>query len=246
MTAETAPRARATGPAPGIVRASGILHEIARHDAQTISGLAANLRLAKSTTTDVCGALVDHQLLTRDAAGAYHLGALVDRLAASWVGGGSALRRFARVCDAEPGLAGDTVSLSVPTGTSVVCVAVRLGTRPLAQTPRPGTRAPLETSPAGRALLAAVPAPALAGLLRAAAAFDGEDPDALVERVALLAAATPPPGGALAVGATRAGGWVVVRAHLPDGSPGDHVDRARACVARVAGVLTSEALDSPS
>lgn len=246
MTAETTPRARATGPAPGIARASGILHEIARHDGQTVSGLAANLRLAKSTTADVCGALVDHQLLTRDAAGAYHLGALVDRLAASWVGGGSTLRRFARVCDAEPGLAGDTVSLWVPTGTSVLCVAVRLGTRPLAQTPRPGTRAPLETSPAGLALLAGVPAPALEALLRATASFDGEDPDALLDRVRRLAATTPAPAGALAAGTTRAGRWVVVQAHLPDGSPAEHVERARASVARVGGVLASEALDSPS
>ena len=82
----SAPPVRRRPSVPGVARAAAILTEIARNDGQAISSLAGNVGLAKSTTSDVTGTLVEQQLLTRDTAGQFHLGSRIDRLASSWGG----------------------------------------------------------------------------------------------------------------------------------------------------------------
>lgn len=226
---------------PGIVRASAILREVARRDGQIGSGIAANLNLAKSTTADVCAALVEHQLLTRDSLGAYHLGAVVDRLASTWVGGGTALRRFARVCDEESGLAGVTMAMYVPVGESVMCMAVRLGTRPLAQTPRAGIREPLTGSAPGRELLRAMPRADLEELLQLTAAFDGVDVIEYQEQFTTMMASQEDEPGVVAAGQIAAGKWIAVQAHVPEDMDQARIQVIREDVRAVVAILISEA-----
>ncbi|MCC6497701.1 MAG: helix-turn-helix domain-containing protein [Propionibacteriaceae bacterium] len=213
---------------PGVARAAAILTEIARNDGQAISSLAGNVGLAKSTTSDVTGTLVEQQLLTRDTAGQFHLGSRIDRLASSWVGQTGVLRRFIRACERQPGLSGHTVLLLVPQGSTLLCLDVRLGTRPLPQTPRPGMRFELAESAPGRALLRAIDPHALSRLLERAAAFEGLTPDFLTGVAAAADALRSAPGEAATATEPRsvaaanelpASTWVLASAHVPSATP---------------------------
>lgn len=217
--------------APGISRAAAILHEVARTDGQTLSGIASNVGLARSTTSDVAGTLVEQGLLTRDAARQFHLGGRIEELASTWVGGTPVLRRFIRACDRRVELAGHTVLLLVPAGASLLCVDVRLGTRPLPQTPRPGTRLELMGTAPGLELLRAMPPEALLEMLERWRSFDALPQPFIDEAVSYatsnqstqdsaLEPAEPP--SVAAVKELLPGTWIVVDVALPGTSrPGE-------------------------
>ncbi|MEA5051908.1 MAG: helix-turn-helix domain-containing protein [Propionicimonas sp.] len=221
---------------PGVARAAAILHEVARTDGQTLSSIAGNVGLAKSTTSDVTAALAGQLLLTRDGAGRFHLGARIDQFAAGWVGQTSALRRFRRACERHPALAGHTVLLLAPNGSALLCVDVRLGTRPLPQTPRPGMRLSLTESVEGAELLRCMPVGALHDLLADSLAHEGLDDSfvALVEQAALTSRAPDRVmiadglDAVAAAGELVAGVWVVVSAQLPTATPATQAEEIRA------------------
>lgn len=239
----------ARGPSvPGVVRASAILTELARADGQTLSDLAAHVRLPKSTAFDVCSGLAAHELLTRDSDGRYHLGRHLETLASSWVDGTSALQRFARVCATEDELDGKTVTLHTVAGSSVMCLDVRLGTQPLPETPRPGVRLGLTDSAPGAAILSTASDEELAALLARATGFDGLTSD---EIATTRSAATdlrvdrrtaPSPDGTIGISRARRigsdGPWLAVAALLPARNGATRTDEVADAVERVLITLT--------
>lgn len=211
---------------PAVERAARILHRLAHGGPHTSAGLAEELGLAKSTVSDVCGALVTQQLVRRDDQGKYWLGGHLESLAATWVGGEATLQRFARECARLPALDGHTVTLHALHGAQTICLEVRLGTRPLPLTPRPGTRGSLPSTSAGQAIIAAMDEQDLEAALDHTAGFDGLDVAAqkslMAEAQRLRNAGTAPTvnDGVLELAAAVPVGpgtkhWIAVTAVLP-------------------------------
>lgn len=241
---------------PGVLRASAILTELARADGQTLSDLAAHVRLPKSTAFDVCSGLAAHELLTRDQEGRYHLGRHIETLAASWVGGTPALQRFARVCATQDELDGKTVTLNTLVGSSVLCLDVRLGTQPLPETPRPGMRLELTDSGPGAAFLTAMTDEQLLALLRRATNVDGLTPEKVAATRSVAAElgarrrTIASPDGTIAIARARLmepdGPWLAVAALLPARNGSIDADGVADAVGQVLDMLTDGARVVPA
>lgn len=143
---------------PAVRRAARILGELATHDESlSVSVLSRRLNAPKSSLTDICGVLLDLDILVRDPDGHVQLGPALSRIARGLVGGSRLLEVFPHACGQAEDLRGRTIVLAALVDLDAAYLAVRPGTRPLALTLKPGVRLPAWSTGTGRALLSALP-----------------------------------------------------------------------------------------
>jgi DNA-binding IclR family transcriptional regulator len=154
---------------PAVARAARLLDTLAlAREPMSLSALARELALPKSTVHNLCLTLVQTGLLTRFENGAYHLGSHVMDLAHAFVARTDLTVEFIRVWESLALLPEETIILSVLDGADVVYVACRNGLRPLGVNFRIGMRLPANCTASGKALLSSLPADRVARLIRAA------------------------------------------------------------------------------
>jgi DNA-binding IclR family transcriptional regulator len=144
----------AKGMVPAVVKAVRLLDALAAaKEPLTLSQLARQLRLPKSTVHALCSTLAQMSLVRRSDSNTYDLG----RHVMDWTN--SLLRRtnltveFVRLWDALALLPEETSVLSILDGADVVDIACRNGARPLGLDFRIGMRMPANCTATGKALL---------------------------------------------------------------------------------------------
>ncbi|MCI9887413.1 IclR family transcriptional regulator [Micrococcales bacterium 31B] len=155
MTDTSTDQAAAGGrdPAPAVGRSIRLLGLLAEsRQALTLTELAAELGLAKSSTANLCLALEAERMIERVPLG-YRLGIRTAELGGAFAAQFNQVREFYAVCEASPVLTRELVQVAVLDETDSLYLAryegaqsVRLGT-PL------GSRLPAALSATGRALL---------------------------------------------------------------------------------------------
>ena len=146
---------RARPPVPAVARALTLLERLAAQRApMSLSRLASDLALPKSSVHGLCSTLVSFGYLRRQTDGAFLIGPRVMGLAEAFVAATGAAQEFDALWrDATPA-PDETLVLSVLDGAEVVYVAVRHGMRPLALSFNVGMRLPAHLAASGKALLA--------------------------------------------------------------------------------------------
>jgi DNA-binding IclR family transcriptional regulator len=147
------------GVVPAVVKAVRLLDALAAaKDPLTLSQLAQQLKLPKSTVHALCATLAQMSLVKRFDNSTYDLG----RHVMDWTN--SLLKRtnltveFVRLWDALALLPEETSVLSILDGADVVDIACRNGTRPLGLDFRIGMRMPANCTATGKALLSTLSA----------------------------------------------------------------------------------------
>jgi len=149
---------RASGIVPSVVRAVRVLEAVSRSSRPpTLSELARELRIPKSSLHDLCATLVQERLLSRVDGGRFRLGVRVLDLYWAYDAATHLGTEFARVCDELVPHHEETLVLSVLDGREVVYVACRSGTQPIAVNYRIGLRLPAHTTATGKAILSTLP-----------------------------------------------------------------------------------------
>ena len=146
---------RARPPVPAVARALTLLERLAAQRApMSLSRLASDLALPKSSVHGLCSTLVSFGYLRRQTDGAFLIGPRVMGLAEAFVAATGAAQEFDALWrDATPA-PDETLVLSVLDGAEVVYVAVCHGMRPLALSFNVGMRLPAHLAASGKALLA--------------------------------------------------------------------------------------------
>ncbi|MBW3096186.1 IclR family transcriptional regulator [Pseudohoeflea coraliihabitans] len=140
---------------PAIGRASRILDLVARSRApQTLSQMARELGIAKSTAHTLCRSLVELDLLIRRPDQTYRLGPHLMRWSQAFLRQSDIATEFAAIWDSETEMPGATITLSVRDGAEVVYIAARNSalSHPLVDF-RAGMRLPAAFTATGKALL---------------------------------------------------------------------------------------------
>jgi DNA-binding IclR family transcriptional regulator len=149
--------------------------EASPHTRFTVTQIARALGLPKSTTFNLCGALVDGQLLRRSHDG-FQLGRRLVQLGSAYVSSIDLVREFYEVCRAAPADLGATIQLSVlDEGFNAVYLAYQdcgSGLR-LGLSGGVGRVVPANCSASGKALLAALGDEALEQRLAKVATLPG-------------------------------------------------------------------------
>ncbi|GAB3486904.1 IclR family transcriptional regulator [Nocardiopsis coralliicola] len=142
---------------PAVTRAAAVLDLLAerRGSALGLAEIARSLGLAKSSVSNICGALVDAGLLRRLPEG-YVLGHRLVAYAEAYLSGVDVVREFHDACRDSPGADGETVQLAVLSAVSaeVVYLARRDGRHPVVLASQVGRPLPATTTATGKALLA--------------------------------------------------------------------------------------------
>jgi len=146
------------GGVPAVIKAVRLLDALATaREPLTLTALAGELKLPKSTLHALCATLVQTGLVRRFENGTYHLGLHVVDLSHALLARTDLTTEFARVWDSLALLPEETIILSVLDGADVVYVACRNGTRPLGVNFRIGMRLPANCTASGKALLSTLP-----------------------------------------------------------------------------------------
>ncbi|MCZ8103278.1 MAG: IclR family transcriptional regulator [Alsobacter sp.] len=143
---------------PVIDRMMDVLGRLeARPAGASITMLKNELRLPRTTVYRILNTLQSHDMVQRDADGAYRLGRRILTLA-SHVASGGADVDFAAVAqpfiDRLAAAVGNSVKLSVVDQEGVLVIAVAQGRRDYALTVTPGQRMPIHAGAAGKLLFA--------------------------------------------------------------------------------------------
>ncbi len=158
QTAELPGNGAFKGGVPAVIKAARLLDALAAaREPLTLTALAGELRLPKSTLHALCATLVHTGLVRRFDNGSYHLGMHVMDLSHALLARTDLTTEFARVWDSLALLPEETIILSVLDGADVVYVACRNGTRPLGLNFRIGMRLPANCTASGQALLSTLP-----------------------------------------------------------------------------------------
>ena len=186
-------------PAPAVtrsIRLLGILAEAGR--SLTLTELAGELGLAKSSTANLCLALEAGGMIERTAQG-YRLGLRTAELGGAFAAQFNQIREFYTVCDASPVLSGELVQVALLDGSDALYLARHEGSRSLRIGTPLGSRLPAALSATGRALLMTLSDDQVRDLLGADAVFP-----AITER-----STTTLDGLIDVLGAARRRGWTV-------------------------------------
>lgn len=142
---------------PAVARAAGVLEAVAAsRDGLTLSAIARAVEAPKSSVLAICSTLVRVGYLVRTG-DSYDLGVRVVRLARSYLERDDVATEFWRT-EAELRLLDtETVVLAVLDGDSVVYLACRRGSSPVAVSYEVGLRLPASCTASGKAMLAAMP-----------------------------------------------------------------------------------------
>lgn len=158
-------------PAPAVsrgIRLLGILAEAG--GPRTLTELAGELGLAKSSTANLCLALEGGGMVERTAQG-YRLGVRTAELGGAFAAQFNQVREFYSVCEASPTLSSELVQVAMLDGTDALYLARHEGSRLLRLGTPLGSRLPAPLSATGRALLSAMTDEEVVALLGADAVF---------------------------------------------------------------------------
>ncbi len=140
---------------PSVTRALSLLERLAeQREPMSLARLAAELSLPKSSVHGLCHTLLSFGYLRREPDGAFLIGPRVMSLAESFVASTSVAQEFHRLWNDVATAPQETLILSVLSGTEVVYVAARHGTRPLGLAFSVGMRLPAHLAATGKAMLA--------------------------------------------------------------------------------------------
>ncbi|MGI6879897.1 IclR family transcriptional regulator [Microbacterium sp. gxy059] len=158
-------------PAPAVTRAVRLLGLLADAEGpRTLTELAADLDVAKSSTANLCLALEAAGMVARTPLG-YRLGVRTAELGGAFAAQFNQVREFYDVCDASPVLRGELVQIAVLDGADALYLARHEGASPVRLGTPLGSRLPAALSAAGRALLMAMPDEEVVALLGEDAEF---------------------------------------------------------------------------
>ena len=157
-------------PAPAVTRSIRLLGLLAQAEPRTLTELAGELGLAKSSTANLCLALEAGGMLQRTSAG-YRLGLRTAELGGAFAAQFNQVREFYSVCESSPVLASEIVQVALLDGTESLYLARHEGSRSLRLGTPLGSRLPAALSATGRALLMSMSDAEVVELLGADAVF---------------------------------------------------------------------------
>jgi DNA-binding IclR family transcriptional regulator len=157
MTRESA--GGSSGGVPALVRAHAILDLVTQAEAApTVSELARQLELPKSTVHGLCATMVNLGILVRRQDNSFRIGPHVMRWSNAFVATADLVAEFTAILDEIDVLTQETITLSVLEGAEVMYIACRNSTLPLGITFRIGMRLPAPFTATGKAILSTMPA----------------------------------------------------------------------------------------
>lgn len=144
-----------SSPAPAVTRAAAVLDAIARSESGrlTLSDLARELGIPKSSTSNLLQALEDSGLITHVGAD-FALGIKLVELGAAYLSRRDEVREFYRFCEQAPTLKGETVRIAMLDGTNVIYLARYEGHPAVRLTSNIGDKMAVSLCGVGKALIA--------------------------------------------------------------------------------------------
>ena len=145
---------RGAGNSPAVTRSIRILDLLAeaRGDPRTLTEIARELGLAKSSVSNLCVALEEGGLVRRSSAG-YLLGRRTVELGSAFLAGFNQIREFYRVCEESEVLRHQLVQIALLDGAQVLYLAVFEGRQRFPMSASVGDRYPASVTAVGTALL---------------------------------------------------------------------------------------------
>jgi DNA-binding IclR family transcriptional regulator len=145
---------RAAGNTPAVTRAIRILDLLAeaRGQTRTLTEIARELGLAKSSVSNLCIALEDGGLIRRTTAG-YLLGRKTVELGGAFLSGFDQIREFYRACEDSEVLRRQLVQIAMLDGARVLYLAIHEGRERFPLSASVGDRYPASATAVGTALL---------------------------------------------------------------------------------------------
>jgi DNA-binding IclR family transcriptional regulator len=145
---------RGTGNSPAVTRAIRILDLLAeaRGAPRTLTEIARELGLAKSSVSNLCAALEEGGLVRRITAG-YLLGRRTVDFGSAFLAGFNQIREFYRVCEESEVLRHQLVQIALLDGAQVLYLAVYEGRQRFPMSASVGDRYPASVTAVGTALL---------------------------------------------------------------------------------------------
>ncbi|MBP2414155.1 DNA-binding IclR family transcriptional regulator [Arthrobacter stackebrandtii] len=142
-------------PAPAVTRAAAVLDALAGCETGrlTLSDLARELGIPKSSTSNLLQALEDAELITRVGSD-YALGVRLVELGAAYLSRRDEVREFYRFCEAAPVLKGETVRIAMLDGGNVIYLARYEGHPAVRLTSNIGDKMPVSLCAVGKVLVA--------------------------------------------------------------------------------------------
>lgn len=142
-------------PAPAVTRAAAVLDALAESTGGrlTLSDLARELGIPKSSTSNLLQALEDAELITRIGSD-YTLGVKLVELGAAYLSRRDEVQEFYRFCAAAPLLRGETVRIAMLDGDKVIYLARYEGHPAVRMTSNIGDKMPVSLCAVGKALVA--------------------------------------------------------------------------------------------
>jgi IclR family transcriptional regulator, blcABC operon repressor len=152
---------------PAVTRASAILTALAEAKGQplSVSELARQLGLPKSSTANLCLALEAERLVGRVESG-YLLGRRLVELGGAYLATIDQVQEFYAACRRQPLISGLTARVALLDGLDVLYLARYDGTQPIRLTANIGDRFPANCTATGKALMALMDPAALEERLR--------------------------------------------------------------------------------
>ncbi len=141
-------------PAPAVTRALAILRLLAdsRGEPISLADLARGIGAAKSSTSNLCQALEDEEMIARKPSG-YVLGRRNVELGGAYVAQFNQLREFYSFCESAPLLSQEIVQIAMLHDTEAVYLARHEGRATMQLTASIGSRFPAAPTAIGNALL---------------------------------------------------------------------------------------------
>jgi len=141
--------------APAVLKAVRILDLLAVSPgrARSLSDIARDLGIAKSSTSNLCASLEEGGLIRRTETG-YLLGRRVVELGSAYLAGFDQIREFYRYCEESSVLSGQLVQIAMLDGARVLYLAVHEGRERFPLSASVGDRYPASATAVGTALLA--------------------------------------------------------------------------------------------
>ncbi len=142
-------------PAPAVTRAAAVLEALAASATGrlTLSDLARELGIPKSSTSNLLLALEEARLISRQGA-EFTLGRKLVELGAAYLSRLDEVQEFYRFCEQAPTLSGETVRIAMLDGTNVIYLARYEGHPAVRLTSNIGDKMPVSLCAVGKALVA--------------------------------------------------------------------------------------------
>ena len=156
MAVTVSPEAQSTSSAaPAVLRAAALLDVLAAAPSGrvTLSDLARELGIPKSSTSNLLAALEESRLVTREGS-EYSLGRKLVELGAAYLSRRDEIQEFYRFCAQSATLAQQTVRIALLDGDQIIYLARYEGHPAVRLTSAIGDRMPASLSAVGKALLA--------------------------------------------------------------------------------------------